>query len=178
MHILGIMFRPLYWLAGKLLALWVRPAIQPESPEEIVTGDEGQVCYVLETGGLVDLLTLEPTEAFDCCGQRFSRRYVVLRPVKGLFVRRTVPSGSARLRELVAAAGDHGEQLLLIPVAIYWGRSPDKENSFFKLLQTLKRLLTAPSRRYHHLGTLPSPICFLKTQLEQEFHPFPTETDT
>ena len=144
MHILGIMFRPLYWLAGKLLALWVRPVVQPESPEEIVTAGDGQICYVLETGGLIDLLTLErtcrerglpsPTEAFSCCGQRFSRRYIVLRPIKGFFVRRVVRSGSARLREIVAAAGDRGDQLLLIPVAIYWGRSPDKENSFFKLL--------------------------------------------
>ncbi|MDX1498872.1 MAG: glycerol-3-phosphate 1-O-acyltransferase PlsB [Woeseiaceae bacterium] len=144
MYLLGIMFRPLYWLAGKLLAIWARPAIQPEDPAGIVAAGEARVCYVLESGGLADLLTLEracreyglpsPTESFECCGHKVSRRFVVLRPRAGLFVRRTQPGGSERLRELVEAAGARGDELLLIPVAIYWGRSPDKERSFFKLL--------------------------------------------
>ncbi|MDZ7645007.1 MAG: 1-acyl-sn-glycerol-3-phosphate acyltransferase [Woeseiaceae bacterium] len=43
--------------------------------------------------------------------------------------------GSTRLRRLVDAGVLHREQgLLLVPVAIYWGRSPDKERSWFKLL--------------------------------------------
>ncbi len=144
MYLLGIMFRPLYWLAGKLLAIWTRPAIQPEDPGEIVAADQARVCYVLESGGLADLLTLEracrqyglpsPTESFECCGHKVSRRHVVLRPRTGFFVRRTKPGGSGRLRELVEAAGARGDELLLIPVAIYWGRSPDKERSFVKLL--------------------------------------------
>jgi glycerol-3-phosphate O-acyltransferase len=147
MYILGIMFRPFYWLAGKLLAIWARPVVHPESPEspaDLIGDDEAKVCYVLESGGLADTLVLEracrqhnlpsPTEAFDCCGHRFSRRYVVLRPLQGLFPRRLAPSGSERLRELVEAAINQGDDLLLIPVAIYWGRSPDKENSFLKLL--------------------------------------------
>ena len=144
MNIAGFIFRPLYWLAGKIFAVWARPAIQPESPAELVTVSDATVCYVLETGGLADLLALEracarhglpsPNESFEFCGERFSRRFVVLRPLKGSVFRRPTTSGSKRLRGLIDAAEGNDADLLLIPVAIYWGRSPDKERSLLKLL--------------------------------------------
>ena len=139
-----LIFSPLYWLAGKLFALWARPSVQPESPSELFTDGDAAVCYVLESGGLADVLALEraceqhelppPRESFRFCGERFSRRYVVLRPMDGIIFRRPSPSGSRRLQRLVEAARGRDEELLLIPVAIYWGRSPDKERSLFKLM--------------------------------------------
>ncbi len=144
MNIAGLVFRPLYWLAGKLFAIWARPAIRPESPAELITDSDAAICYVLETGGLADLLALEracalsglpsPKQSFEFCGTRFSRRYVVLRPLSGIFFRHLSATGSRRLRHLVDAAENNCADLLLIPVAIYWGRSPDKERSLFKLL--------------------------------------------
>jgi glycerol-3-phosphate O-acyltransferase len=136
--------RPLYWLAGKLFAIWARPAIQPETPADLLNDSNAAVCYVLESGGLADLLALEraceksglpsPNRSFEYCGKRFSRRFVVLRPLRGLMYRRPAPEGSRRLRQIMAAAEGSDEELLLIPVAIYWGRSPEKEASFFKLV--------------------------------------------
>jgi glycerol-3-phosphate O-acyltransferase len=144
MNFVALIFRPLYWVAGKLFAVWARPAVQPESPAELITPSDAAVCYVLETGGLSDLLALEracarnglpsPSESFEFGGQRFSQRFVVLRPLGGLFFRRPKAGGSHRLRSLVEAATGHTDDLLLIPVAIYWGRSPDRERSLFKLL--------------------------------------------
>lgn len=144
MYIVGIVFWPLYWLAGKLFSIWARPAIRPNAPAELIADGNAVVCYVLESGGLADLLALEracaihglpsPTESFKFCGDRFSRRFIVLRRLQGFFVRRPAATGSHRLRHLVEAAHGNGENLLLIPVAIYWGRAPDKERSFFKLL--------------------------------------------
>ena len=144
MNFAVLIFRPLYWVAGKLFAVWARPAIQPEAPAELIINSDAAVCYVLESGGLADLLALErscalhglpsPNEPFEYCGKRFSRRFVVLRPLSGFFLRRPAPGGSRRLRSLVEAAEDSCEDLLLIPVAIYWGRSPDKERSLFKLM--------------------------------------------
>jgi len=144
MNITGILIRPFQWLASRLFAIWARPAIQPESPADLITDSTAAICYVLETGGLADLLALEracrlsglpsPHESLRFCGQRFSRRFVVLRPLKGLFFRRPAATGSRRLRHLVDAGKGNDDELLLIPVAIYWGRSPDKERSLFKLL--------------------------------------------
>ncbi len=136
--------RPLYWLAGKLFSIWARPAIQPEAPAELFTDPSASVCYVLENGGLADLLALEraceksglpsPNQSFEYCGKRFSRRLIALRPLRGFWFRRPSPEGSRRLRHIIDAAAGSKEELLLIPVAIYWGRSPDKEASFFKLM--------------------------------------------
>jgi glycerol-3-phosphate O-acyltransferase len=144
MSIGGILLRPLYWLAGKIFAIWARPAIQPEAPAELIGDTDAAVCYVLETGGLADMLALEracekhglpsPSETFRCCEMREARRVVVMRRMQGIFFRRPSTKGSQRLRRLVQAADAKQQELLLIPVAIYWGRSPQKESSVFKLL--------------------------------------------
>jgi glycerol-3-phosphate O-acyltransferase len=144
MNIGGILLRPLYWLAGKVFAIWARPAIQPDAPAELIGNPAAAVCYVLETGGLADMLALEracrlhgmpsPSESFSCCGSREVRRVVVMRRMRGLLFPRPSTRGSERLRRLVEAADAERQELLLVPVAIYWGRSPHKERSVFKLL--------------------------------------------
>ena len=144
MNVARFIFKPFYWLAGKVFALWARPEILPETPAELIGDDKAALCYVLETGGLADLLALEracglsglpsPNESFEYCGTWFSHRFVVLRPRKGFFFRLRQPSGSRRLRQLIDVADKSCQDLLLIPVAIFWGRSPDKERSLFKLM--------------------------------------------
>ena len=144
MNIAGLIFSPLYWAAGKVFSIWARPAIQPESPAEHITDSDAAVCYVLETGGLADVLALEkacavngmpsPTEPFEFCGVRESKRFVVMRRMQGFWARRPSTVGSQRLKRLVEGVDNCEQELLLIPVAIYWGRSPEKERSFFKLM--------------------------------------------
>lgn len=142
MNIAGLIFRPIYWTAGKVFSIWARPAIQPDAPFELITDPGAAVCYVLETGGLADVLALEkacadrgmpsPTESFEFCGVRESNRFVVMRRMTGFWTRRPSTVSSQRLKRLVEGAENCEQELLLIPVAIYWGRSPDKERSFFK----------------------------------------------
>ncbi len=124
--------------------MWARPAIQPETPAELIGDADAAVCYVLETGGLADVLALEkacathglpsPTESFEFCGVRESNRFVVMRRLKGFWTRRPSTKSSERLKRLIVGAENCEQELLLIPVAIYWGRSPEKERSFFKIL--------------------------------------------
>ncbi len=144
MNIVGFITRPIYRLTGKVFSLWARPAVLPETPAELITDSNAAICYVMETGGLADLLALEracathglpsPTEPLEFCGSHEDGRVVVLRSMEGFFVRRPRKTGSQRLKRLVEAA-EHGDQeLLLIPVAIYWGRAPDKERSLLQLL--------------------------------------------
>jgi len=144
MNIAGLFIRPLYWLAGKVFSIWARPAIQPEIPTDLITDSDAEVCYVLETGGLADLLALEqaaanhgmpsPTQAFEFCGHREYKRFIILRRMEGFWYRRPRKTGSQRLKRLIEAAENGDQELLLIPVAIYWGRSPEKERSLLKLL--------------------------------------------
>ena len=144
MNVTGVIFSPLYWLAGRVFSWWARPAIQPDDPLSVVTDSDAAVCYVLETGGLADLLALEkacakaglpsPTSSFEFCGEREARRYVVVRRLEGFWIRRPAKSGSKRLQRLIENTAKCEQELLLIPVAIYWGRSPDKERSVVKLM--------------------------------------------
>lgn len=145
MRVAGIIIRPWYWLAGKVFATWARPAVQPDDPAELLAHRDVDVCYVLETGGLADTLALEricrihglppPTARFEFAGVREHRRIVVLRRMRGFIFRRPARTGSMRLKRIIEASiAEGGRELLLVPVAIYWGRSPDKERSWLKLL--------------------------------------------
>jgi len=138
-------FRPWYWLAGKVFSLWARPVVQPDHPAELLATTDAPVCYVLETGGLADTLALErlcqmhglpsPLQDLDFMDISESRRIVVLRQTRGFIFRHRAPQGSNRLRRLVEASiAAGGQELLLVPVGIYWGRSPQKEHSWLTLL--------------------------------------------
>ncbi len=140
-----IILRPLYWLAGKIFGTWARPAIVPESPADLFPDTNTPICYVFESGGLADTLAFErlarkhglisPTAPLTFGQAREPNRIVVMRRKKGFFLRRTSPHGSTRLRRLVdASLAEDGRELLLVPVAIYWGRAPDKETSLLQIL--------------------------------------------
>ena len=158
MNMAGFIVRPLYWLAGKILSFWVRPAIHPESPAELFAGRDAEVCYVLETGGLADTLVLEhacathglpsPTGSFQFCDLRESSRVIVLRHMEGFIFRRPSKTGSRRLRRLVEAAEREHVELLLFPVGTYWGRAPRKERSLFKLLFTENWEVVGRTRKF------------------------------
>ena len=146
MKLLRLLIGPLYWLAGKIFSTWARPVVQPDKPAELLGAGDSPVCYVLETGGLADTLALErccklnevpsPTGALEYGEVDENRRTVTLRKKTGFMFRRPRANGSTRLRRLIEAslAGEGADELLLVPVAIYWGRSPDKERSLLKLL--------------------------------------------
>ncbi|NOX68473.1 MAG: glycerol-3-phosphate 1-O-acyltransferase PlsB [Gammaproteobacteria bacterium] len=145
MNIASLLFRPLYWFAGRIFSTWARPAVQPEKPAELLSDPGVPVCYVLETGGLADTLALErvcrlhglplPTESLSFSGIREGARVIILRRMSGFVFRRPRSQGSRRLRRIVnAASGADNNELLLIPVAIYWGRSRSKESSWLKML--------------------------------------------
>ena len=138
-------FRPLYWLAGKIFSLWARPAVQPDDPAGLFADSDAPICYVLETGGLADTLALErlcrihglpsPTSSLEFCGLNEPTRIIVLRRMRGFIFRRKRQRQSRRLERLVEASVEAGgQELLLVPVGIYWGRAPKKEQSWLTLL--------------------------------------------
>ncbi len=139
----NLLFRPWQRLAARIFATWARPAIQPADPPALLCDAKGPVCYVLETGGLADTLALDnacrkfglpsPREPLEIDGVR-QPSLLVLRRMQGWILRRR-EKGSQPLKRLVEASIATGARdLQLVPVAIYWGRSPDKEHSWFKLL--------------------------------------------
>jgi glycerol-3-phosphate O-acyltransferase len=145
MNVTRHLLRPWYWFTGKVFGFWARPAVQPDEPATLFAGSDAPVCYVLESGGLADTLALErlcrihglpaPTDSLSCCGIIESRRIVVLKRMRGLIFRRRHATGSKRLKRLIEASIEAGgKELLLVPVGIYWGRSPKKDHSWLSLL--------------------------------------------
>ncbi len=131
------------WLIG----LWIRPDVLPLPARELIQ-PEVPVCYVLETGGLVDRAALNlvcrahdlppPMDGLHY-GELENRSLIVLRRSRSFFhdllLRRKPESAPPRLKRLVASARDRDHPALqLVPVAIYWGQSPDREDSVLKLM--------------------------------------------
>ncbi|MDX1480659.1 MAG: glycerol-3-phosphate 1-O-acyltransferase PlsB [Woeseiaceae bacterium] len=145
MDVARLLLRPLYLLAERTLALWARPAIVPETPAELIPDTETPVCYVFESGGLADTLAFErlarlhglvsPTQSLRFNGAEESKRIVILKRKRGFLFRRTRIPRPGRLKRLVDASLEAGgKELLLVPVAIYWGRAPERETSIWKIL--------------------------------------------
>ncbi len=120
--------------------LWVRFTVAPGDLERLQIPASG-VCYVLENDLLLDALVLDAA----CRRHRLpglsgssllGRRAVFgVRRLRGLLIRRPDPSASRRLQRLVELVlADASIDVTLVPVAVFWGRAPAREQSWLKLL--------------------------------------------
>jgi glycerol-3-phosphate O-acyltransferase len=113
--------------------------------EALGVDPEKPVCYVLQYSSLSSRLVLEqevlraglpgaesslpvkngPNHSF----------FFLYRRIGGLFRRRQTPVPTGEFRALVRHGLEHPEQdVQIVPVSLFWGRSPDKEKSLVKLL--------------------------------------------
>lgn len=147
--------RYIFNLLQRLMSLWVKTSIQGTMPPSLITdGQEikedpshthaNPIIYVLRTRSLSDLLVLNEV----CRKQGFPLPYAPLggegidEPHAYFFLSR--PEGwlqrqrvynTPRLMRMARALREHKESdVQIIPVSIFWGRRPDKEQSAFRLL--------------------------------------------
>ena len=132
-------------LMRKLLFLWVRTHVMGASREALELDPRKPVCYVLQYSSLSSRLVLEqsvqranlpgaepPLPVHG--GPRHSFFFLYQR-TGGLFRRRQTPVLTQQTRDLVAlATADPTLDVQIVPVSLFWGRSPDKEKSLVKLL--------------------------------------------
>jgi glycerol-3-phosphate O-acyltransferase len=133
------------WSVRKILRRWVRPTIKPDDAAIAIAARPRPVCYVLETESQTDLAVLSnvcrqlrlpsPERRLALGGRRAERAYFDLTGRVGFF-RRRVPRRAPRyLEQLLATAAAHEDfDVDLVPVAIFWGRAPQKELSLWRLL--------------------------------------------
>jgi glycerol-3-phosphate O-acyltransferase len=135
------LWRLLLLLTRKLLFLWVRTRTLDTQLQRL-GGFAGQpICYVLESPGLADLAVLEqecirnglprPGVGLSMAGLREWRAVAYLRRAPRRRARHR-PGRLERLAEAVQAG--RVPEVIVVPVSVFWGRSPHKEKSFFKLL--------------------------------------------
>ena len=141
-------------LLRRILRLWVRVEVRPEKPAEQLAARSVPVCYVLERRSRVDLAMLQniapehnlprPARRLFSGAAMVASQSGVVRDLRGFFYlfqqrgfwdQRIDRRPPAALRALIdAALADPHFDIDLVPVAVYWGRAPQKEASWLRLL--------------------------------------------
>ena len=133
------------WSIRKTLRRWVRPTIKPDDAATAIAARPRPICYVLETESQTDLAVLSnvcrqlrlpsPERRLALGGRRAERAYFDLTGRLGFFKRRVPMRAPRYLEQLLATAAAHDDfDVDLVPVAIFWGRAPQKELSLWRLL--------------------------------------------
>jgi len=130
-------------LITKILSWWVKPDVLPVEPQNLLD-PKLPVLYVLEKGGLADRAALSLV-----CKQlelpasinplvygtaTESSSVDVLKHRRGFLFRRHRLVKSQRLQRLIMARlNDAPGEIQIVPVAVYWGRAPDKAQSLWSI---------------------------------------------
>lgn len=171
-------YHPIQRVLSRILSLWVKPDVLPVDPSSLIDPNK-PILYLLEVGGLADRTALEiicknnkmpaPRATLTYGSVSFANSVDVLKQRKGIIFRKHRNVVSPRLSQLVdeGVKQDLGE-LQIVPVSIYWGRAPDKEQSLWKLMFTenwqfggrTRKLVTTLLHGRHTLLSFSEPLSF------------------
>src|ERR1700675_532700 len=143
----------------KVLSLWVRVTIKPDDAVAAVGARPRPVCYVLERESQTDFAVLNsvcaqhnlprPARRLMMGERRAERAYFEMMRRPSLFSARNAARAPRYLEQLVAAAAAHPHfDVDLVPVAIFWGRAPHKEVSWWRLLFSEDWILVGRFRKF------------------------------
>lgn len=132
-------------LFRKILFLWVKTDVSGNSVEALGLSPDKPVCYVLQYSSLSSRLVLEQeviraqlpgaTTSLPVKNGPAHSFFFLYRRTGGLFQGRQTPVSTPEFQALVRYGLENPEQdVQIVPVSLFWGRSPDKEKSLLKLL--------------------------------------------
>lgn len=131
--------------SGTLLP-WLRFSVRPHDAAERVAQAAAPVCYVIETHRALDVRVLQracaqaglprPRKTLPFPGGPKQWSLLALTRKVGFWRTRVDRRPPPELQRLLhAVRGDPAADVLLVPVAVYWGRAPRREHvSWFRLL--------------------------------------------
>jgi glycerol-3-phosphate O-acyltransferase len=146
------------WLLRGLMRPFVRPTVVPEDALQRLHGRARPLLYVLEERSVSDLAALEiacmqgglrrPGKRLKLRDLDLSDSAAALERRAGVLRRRADRRMPAELARAVAAAGADGAlDLDIVPVAVYWGRAPQREKSWLGLMFSENWAFVGPFRR-------------------------------
>jgi len=146
------------WLLRWVLSLWVRFKVLPEDVAVQLRARPRPLCYVLETRSGADLAVLQqacaalqiprPNRPLGG-GTHEQRSYLWLTQPRGLWGQRLDRRPPRQLAQMIAALrADPEADFELVPAAVYWGRAPQKEASWLRLLLSEDFGVTSRARRF------------------------------
>ena len=141
----------------RLFSFWVKPDVLPSDPTVLIKADVPLI-YVLESFGITDRIALNivakrlclpaPSTTLQFGDISEPSSIDVLKKNHRALLRSQPASTPGRLARLMQASIASAEsELQIVPVAVYWGRAPDKEQSIFKLLFLENWQITSGMRR-------------------------------
>ncbi len=150
--------RTTLWALRGLLRLFVRPTLVPEDARERLRGRARPVLYVLEERSLSGFLAVEqvcmdaglrrPGKRLAAGDLSLRRSYVALERRAGVLRKRADRRMPRELTEAIAAVARQPDlDLDIVPVAVYWGRAPQRERSWLDLVLSESWALVGPFRR-------------------------------
>ncbi|HET9389757.1 MAG TPA: glycerol-3-phosphate 1-O-acyltransferase PlsB [Steroidobacteraceae bacterium] len=145
------------WLLRRLLALWVRFKVRPDEAVTYVRDRERPVCYALERRSAADLAVLQnacvrlklarPRKRLMPATRDLRSFFYLSRP-RGFWDERIDRRPPPQLQQMIEAlATDPRLDVDLVPVSVYWGRAPQKEASWFRLLLVEEWALASRMRK-------------------------------
>jgi glycerol-3-phosphate O-acyltransferase len=148
-----------HWSVRKVLSGWIRATIKPDDVLESIAARPRPVCYVLEWESQADLAILStvcaeqnlprPERRLLIGGIRTEQAYFELLRRPGIFSSRGTPRAPRFLVQLIAAAAARPEfDIDLVPVVVFWGRAPHKEESWWRALIAEDWVLVGRFRRF------------------------------
>ena len=150
--------RTYLWALRGVMRVFVRATVVPEDALARLHGRARPLLYVLEERNISDLLALEqactdgelrrPTKRLKVRELRLPRSVVAMERRAGVLRRRADRRTPPDFASAVAAAGsDPALELDIVPVAVYWGRAPQRERSWLRLILSENWALVGPFRR-------------------------------
>jgi len=148
----------LNWLLHRVLAIWVRYRVLPEDIPARLQSRAAAVCYVLESSSITDLAILQRA----CVSLRLPRprkrllrgspdlrSYFYLSRPRGFWDERLDRRPPPQLQQMLTALdADPNFDVELVPAALYWGRAPQREASWIRLLLVENWALTSRARKF------------------------------
>jgi glycerol-3-phosphate O-acyltransferase len=127
-----------------LIGRWVRVTLKPDDAAASIAASSRPVCYVLDHESRADLSLLNsvcaehnlprPERRLLVGGRRADRAYFELVDRPRWFRKSNAERAPRYLSQLVAAAAEQPDfDVDLVTVAVFWGRSPQKEVSWWRL---------------------------------------------
>jgi glycerol-3-phosphate O-acyltransferase len=147
------------WLVQRMLAWWVRFKVVPDDVlERLQAGRNHPLCYVLERRSTADLAVLQhacvrlklvrPRKPL-LKGWRDLRSFIYLSRPRGFWDERLDRRPPPQLKQMIEALRGNPElDIDLVPVTVYWGRAPQKEErSWLRLMLVESWALTSRLRK-------------------------------
>jgi glycerol-3-phosphate O-acyltransferase len=150
--------RTLMWALRGVMRVFVRATVVPEDSLQRLHGRARPLLYVLEERSISDLLALEiacmkgglrrPGKRLKVRGLDLPHSAAALERRAGVLRRRADRRTPRELTLAISATGaDEALELDIVPVAVYWGRAPQREKSWLRLIFSENWALVGPFRR-------------------------------